>query len=198
MNLPAIFPLNGKPSAAVTIGDKRQIMEHGLAEGLTVAALARRAGVSPETISEWRLDIRQAHVANQKPKSKPARLTATPPTTPIPTPKIEEAPMPQPKPRLSREEKIAALEAQKREGLNNREAAERAGVSEQTWYAWKRDIGGAEVPAATKAPVATAKPAAPAVAAPVAEAIRQVAITRPDGTRIEVGMTAEEIRALVA
>lgn len=194
MNLPAIFPLNGKPSAAVTIGDKRQIMEHGLAEGLTVAALARRAGVSPETISQWRLDIRQAHVANQKPKSKPARLTATPPTTPIPTPKIEEAPMPQPKPRLSREEKIAALEAQKREGLNNREAAERAGVSGPTWSAWKKDLGYVCAPVAQKAPEPATQPAS----APVAAVLRQVAITRPDGMKIEVSMTAEEIRALVA
>lgn len=196
MNLPAIFPLNGKPTAVVTLGDKKALMEHGLSEGLNMSALARRAGVSPEIITQWRLDIRTAHVASQRPR--PARLTATPPkTAPISTSK-KEAPMPQPKPRLSREEKIAALETQKREGLNNREAAERAGVSEQTWYAWKRDIGGAEVPAVEKAAVPAATPSVARAPSAAAEALRQVVITRPDGVKIEVSMTAEEIRALVA
>ncbi len=194
MNLPAIFPLNGKPTAVVTLGDKKALMEHGLSEGLNMSALARRAGVSPETITNWRLDIRQAHVTGQKPKQKPARLTATPPkTAPIPTPK-KEAPMPQPKPRMTREEKIEALETQKREGLSNRAAAERAGVSGPTWSAWKKDLGYVGGSVAQKAP----KPAKQPVSAPVAAVLRQVAITRPDGTRIEVSMTAEEIRALVA
>ena len=102
--------------------------------------------------------------------------------------------MPQPKPRLSREEKIAALETQKREGLSNRAAAERAGVSGPTWSAWKKDLGYVGTPVAQKAPEPAKQPAS----APDAAVIRQVAITRPDGTRIEVGMTAEEIRALVA
>ena len=168
-------------------------MEHGIAEGLSMAALSRRAGVSPEQISMWRLDIRAAYVTGNKSNSV---SVATPPQEPI-RQKRQEAPLPEKKKRMTREEKIEALEAQKRDGLTNREAAKRTGVSGPTWSMWRKELGYVAERSAKGMQELAKRPIAATVPASAAVSVRQVSITRPDGTRIEVSMTAEEIATLI-
>ncbi|WP_265499597.1 helix-turn-helix domain-containing protein [Paracoccus beibuensis] len=164
LSLPISFPT--KSPSAITLQDKRELMEYGVQEGLSIKGLSNVSGVNEMTIGIWREDIARAiRMGATFEKTAPAKAAPASKIKPLIVPSAPAKPAPAKKVApierqaeersegspnkgrrcrpsgLTNDQKRALLERQTAERLTNAQVAAEVGVLPDTISVWRKDLG---------------------------------------------------------